>query len=137
MKIALFVAILAFISVPTAVASLMTGAFIYPCMCCLDVRMPDISPLGAAIGLTLLFGFFALMAWANGREEQRRQAEAQKKHEETVARWGWWVGRELTVDGQRGVVVRQEEDTLYINTLNTQGGLTQFVRKTLDFQQNP
>lgn len=75
----LIASILAFLLVPTLIAQVFAdnelGKAAIPCLCCLDIRVPDVPWYVLVIGLVLVVGFMALAGWCESKREQALQEE--------------------------------------------------------------
>lgn len=117
------------------------------CLCCLDIRIPDVGPVGGIIAVVILVVVIAIGVYSEGaqkrlEEEQKRKAAEEKAREEALKeerkrqateQFGWFVGQTVWFqnDGQEeyGVVMEQDMDTLYINRLTPSGGVERISRK--------
>jgi hypothetical protein len=123
-----------------------------PCLCCLDVHLPDWGWPGTLVALaivTLLLVVVVICGTVEDRgrmkkvaeekeRELRRQesierdrAEAEEAKRLRIEQWteqfGWWVGKRVsfTLDGRRsaGVVTNQIGDSLTVSYLADSGAL--------------
>lgn len=112
-----------------------------PCLCCLDIHVPDFGPVGGIVSLVLLVLFVVFIIWANASEAERQAKHAEwkaKKLEEDKKKWPWLKGKRvkftLKDSPTEGVVVAQEEDKLKVNYLNSDGTLSTADRTVTDVE---
>lgn len=141
-------AMAAFVLVPAFVAPLLAqsrdakefGRAAMPCLCCLDIQIPDIGPWGLLFCVLALAALVAVGAWcesinqkAEAKKKQEQDAAAEKVKAETTEKYGWHVGKTVwfTNEGvqEYGVVMEQVDDTLHINRLNSAGQTERITRK--------
>lgn len=84
--------------------------------CCLDLRIPNISPWVFLPAILIFVAIFVVASYTDQRPTQEKKE---------------WVGVEIIwEDPDRiGVVVDQIGENLYINFLNERGGISQVMRK--------
>ncbi len=101
---ALGIVLAVFLFAPNIVMGLFAqqrGHEFMPCLCCLDVRIPEMTWWQALITLAVLVAILVFCAWMSSIEDKR----AQQKREEDKKKYGDFAGKlvEFTLDGGQKV----------------------------------